>query len=497
MPTSHGGMEIDMEETRHVRKRDIYKRIITFSEGVLLLAAEVLLFARMWYTEYADNTQAIQIPFWNKGNWAVIGMYAVIIYLFTKLYGGYKVGFLRVMDVLFSQILSLVCANIVGYVELCIIARNYLPALNMIELTFLEIIVIFIWVFVCRMMYRKFYPPRHLLLVYGYKTPTEFIDKINARKDKYIIADRIHVSEGEKALKEKILQYDGVILCETKAYIRNELVKYCFEHSIRSYVVPKLSDIIILGAEPIHLFDTPLLLSRNQGLTGEDMIFKRLMDIIVSLIMIIIFSPFMILIALAIKLYDRGPVFYKQNRLTLNGRVFKIMKFRSMRMDSEEHGAQLARKHDDRITPVGRVIRATHLDELPQLFNILKGDMSVVGPRPERPEIAAQYRETFPEFDYRLKMKAGLTGYAQVYGKYNTTPRDKVKLDLTYYEQYSLWLDLKLILLTFKILFQKENTEGIDANQTTAIREDRTKKTGIKHPHDEAEDAFYSVEEKK
>ncbi len=110
------------------------------------------------------------------------------------------------------------------------------------------------------------------------------------------------------------------------------------------------------------------------------MIFKRLMDIIVSLIMIIIFSPFMILIALAIKLYDRGPVFYKQNRLTLNGRVFKIMKFRSMRMDSEEHGAQLARKHDDRITPVGRVIRATHLDELPQLFNILKGDMSVVGP---------------------------------------------------------------------------------------------------------------------
>ena len=145
----------------------------------------------------------------------------------------------------------------------------------------------------------------------------------------------------------------------------------------------------------------------------------------------------------------------------------------------------------------GRVIRATHLDELPQLFNILKGDMSVVGPRPERPEIAAQYRETFPEFDYRLKMKAGLTGYAQVYGKYNTTPRDKVKLDLTYYEQYSLWLDLKLILLTFKILFQKENTEGIDANQTTAIREDKTKKTGIKHPHDEAEDAFYSVEEKK
>jgi exopolysaccharide biosynthesis polyprenyl glycosylphosphotransferase len=496
-----------MEENRPIRKRDTYKRIITFSEGIILLAIEAYLFAMMWYTNYA---KVIDIPFWRRGNWAVVGMYAIIIFLFTKLYGGYKVGFLRIMDVLYSQILSLICGNIVAYLELCIICRDYVNPVNLLKVTFAEVIVIFVWVFACRFMYRKFYPPRHLLLVYGYKTPTEFIDKINARKDKYVIEDRIHVSEGEKALKEKILQYDGVILCETKAYIRNELVKYCFEHSIRSYVVPKLSDIIILGAEPIHLFDTPLLLSRNQGLTGEDMIFKRIMDIIVSLIMIVVFSPFMIIIALAIKLYDGGPVIYKQDRLTLNGRVFKIMKFRSMRMDSEVKGAQLAKKHDDRITPVGRIIRMLHLDELPQLFNILKGDMSVVGPRPERPEIAAMYRETFPEFDYRLKMKAGLTGYAQVYGKYNTTPRDKVKLDLTYYEKYSIWLDIKLILLTFKILFQKENTEGIDANQTTAIRVDgkkqngasdnneadekkgsNSKDTGIKHPAGEAEDAFY------
>ncbi len=475
-----------MDENRHVRKRDIYKRIITFSESILLLAIETYLFAMMWYTDYADK---LQMPFFRRGNWAVIGMYAIIIFLFTKLYGGYKVGFLRIMDVLFSQMLSLICGNVVAYIELCIICRDYVSPVNMVEITLLEIVVIFVWVFACRLLYRKFYPPRHLLLVYGYKTPTEFIDKINARKDKYIIDDKIHVSEGEAALKEKILQYDGVILCETKAYIRNELVKYCFEHDIRSYVVPKISDILLLGSEQIHLFDTPLLLSRNQGLAGEDVIFKRASDIIISLLMIVIFSPFMLIIAIAIKLYDGGPVIYKQDRLTYGGRVFKIMKFRSMRMDSEDEGAQLAKKHDDRITPVGRVIRAIHFDELPQLFNILKGDMSVVGPRPERPEVAEIYRQEFPEFDYRLKMKAGLTGYAQVYGKYNTTPRDKVKLDLTYYEKYSIWLDLKLIFLTFKILFQKENTEGIDPNQTTAIRED--KKTGIKHPQGEADEEFY------
>lgn len=485
-----------MEENRPVKKRDTYKRLITFSEGIVLLAVEVYMFGIVWYRYYSDF---IDIPFWRRGNWAVIGMYGLIVFLFTKLYGGYRVGFLRIIDVLYSQILSLLCANVVAYVQLCIICRDYVRPLMLIYLTIVEIIVILVWVFVCRFLYSIFYPPRQLLLVYGYKTPVEFIDKINARKDKYRIADRVHVSEGEKVLKEKILQSEGVIICETKAYIRNELVKFCFEHSIRSYVVPKLSDIIILGAEPIHLFDTPLLLSRNQGLTGEDMIGKRLMDIICALILLILASPFMLIIAVAIKLYDGGPVFYKQKRLTLNRKEFMILKFRSMRMDSEEQGAQLAKKHDDRITPVGRIIRKLHLDELPQLFNILKGDMSMVGPRPERPEIAKLYEKEFPEFSYRLKMKAGLTGYAQVYGKYNTTPRDKVKLDLTYYEHYSIWLDIKLILLTFKILFQKENTEGIESNQTTAIRVEKGKRTEpVKTvlpekpvDYDESEDAFY------
>ena len=179
-------------------------------------------------------------------------------------------------------------------------------------------------------------------------------------------------------------------------------------------------------------------------------------------------SPFMIVIAILVKLYDKGPVFYKQARLTKGGKVFYVMKFRSMRVDSEKQGARLAMKHDDRITPVGRVIRNLHLDELPQLFNILKGDMSMVGPRPERPQIAEEYKKAIPEFDYRLKVKAGLTGFAQVYGKYNTTPYDKLKLDLTYIENYSFVLDIKLMFLTFKILFQKENTEGVEKWQVTA-----------------------------
>ena len=202
------------------------------------------------------------------------------------------------------------------------------------------------------------------------------------------------------------------------------------------------------------------------------MFVKRAMDIVISFVGIILASPFMLIIALAIKLYDHGPVFYKQKRQTMGGREFDILKFRSMIVDSEQHGARLAKEHDDRITPVGKVIRRLHFDELPQLFNILKGDMAFVGPRPERKEITEEYTKEIPEFPFRLKVKAGLTGYAQVYGQYNTVPYDKLKLDLTYITNYSIWLDIKLIILTVKILFQKEKSEGVDDEQKTALKKE-------------------------
>lgn len=318
-------------------------------------------------------------------------------------------------------------------------------------------------------------------MVYGDRESTALLQKMQSRKDKYDIQEYIHISEGEDVIKEKILAYEAVIICDVPAHIRNVILKYCFKNSIRVYITPKLSDIIVLGSDSIHLFDSPLLLSRNRGLAWEQRISKRALDLILSLIMLILTSPFMIIIAILIKAYDKGPVFYKQERLTLNGNKFMIYKFRSMRMDSEKSGARLAMKNDDRVTPVGKILRNIHFDELPQIFNILKGDMSLVGPRPERPEIAAEYEKSIPEFCFRLKVKAGLTGYAQVYGKYNTTPYDKLKLDLLYVENYSLWLDFKLLLMTFKILFQKENTEGVEKWQTTAVKDATAIEQGSKN----------------
>ena len=203
---------------------------------------------------------------------------------------------------------------------------------------------------------------------------------------------------------------------------------------------------------------------------------KRIFDVVVSLILCIVTLPVMVVIAICIKAYDGGPVFFTQDRLTQDGKIFKIIKFRSMRVQQENQVYTLTRKNDDRITPVGKILRAIHFDELPQMYNILKGEMSIVGPRPECPKLAEEYSKIVPQFDYRLKVKAGLTGFAQVYGKYNTTPYDKLKLDLTYIERYSFLLDMKLILLTIKILFQKENTEGIDAWQTNAATKENLEK---------------------
>lgn len=444
-----------------------YKHLLNFGANLITVLFEAAAFAYIWYTYYSE---AIFMPFFRRGNWAVIGIYVLIIFFFTKVFGGYNIGYLRTTDIALSHVLAILLSGVVGYLEICMIGRDYMNPKPIVAMVMVEVLVILPWIGVARKIYRRLYPPRQVLVIYGNYSPDDLIAKINTRKDRYNICGSVSYEIGHEKLYPMIREYNAVVLCDLPAQARNQIMKYCYQESIRTYVTPKISDILFRGADDIHMFDTPLLLSRNQGLSIDQRMVKRTVDIILSLLGIIIASPFMLIIACAIKLYDRGPVLYKQERLTRDGRPFMIYKFRSMCVDSEVQGARLAAKGDKRVTPVGKIIRNIHFDELPQLFNILKGDMSMVGPRPERQEISDLYSEEIPEFVLRTKVKAGLTGYAQVYGKYNTTPYDKLKLDLTYIENYSLWLDIKIMLLTFKILFQKENTEGVDQEQTTAMK---------------------------
>ena len=450
-------------------KREDYKRLIVFCLASLVVLAQMAVFAYVWYTVYRGQ---IDEPFWRKGNWVLIAIYGLLFAMFAKLYGGLKVGYLKRIDVFYSLTLALLCTNVVEYLEITLINRWFLSVGPMIEMTMVQLVLIVIWIFGSRHIYSRLYRARRLLVIYGDRDPgDDLIHKMNSRKDKYDISDKVHVSLGETEIHKMMRNYDGVIIWDLPSMERNRYLKFCFAHSIRCYISPKISDIILMGSERIHLFDTPLLMSRNMGLAVDQRVAKRIMDILVSGIGIVITSPIMLLIAIAVKAYDRGPVFYFQDRLTIGGKPFKICKFRSMCVDSEKNGARLASKHDSRISPVGHVLRNLHLDELPQLFNVFKGDMSLVGPRPERKTIMQEYEKELPEFYYRLKVKAGLTGYAQVYGKYNTTPYDKLKLDLFYIENYSFLLDVKLIFMTVKIFFQKEVSEGVDDKQVNALKD--------------------------
>lgn len=441
------------------KNRDLYKRFVTFISAMLLLGILTGIFAFVWYKNYSEQ---IVLPYYRRGNWVLIAIYCLLVWLFFRAYGGFKLGYLKKTDMFYAQMISMICVNVVSYFVISLIGRHFMPVTPVVYMTGVDLGAIAIWTLLAGKIYFMMYPPRKLVIIYGSHQAASLVLKMSQRVDKYMICESISINEPEEKVKELIMKYEGAIVCDIPAEQRNDYLKFCFEHSKRAYIAPKISDIIIRGADDIRLFDTPLLLCRNYGLDFEQQLVKRIFDIVFSIIALIPAAPFMIISAIAVKLYDRGPVFYKQKRLTLNGREFYVYKFRSMIVDAEKDGKpRLASEEDDRITPVGKILRKFRVDEFPQLLNILKGDMSVVGPRPERPELTEEYKKEMPEFGFRLKVKAGLTGYAQVTGAYDTTPYDKLKMDLMYIENYSIRLDLQIILMTIKTMFfpPKNNAE--------------------------------------
>lgn len=439
------------------------------------------IYAYIWYTYFAYSEET-GTYFYYRGNYVIIAMYALMLFFFNKIYGGLKVGRQRLFESLYSQILTVLCVNVVTYLQLCLIGNwHFLENLGpILAMTAVDLVAAVLWVLFTRWTYIKLFPPRDVVLIYGKYNPGSLQRKVASRADKYVIREILSADRDPAFLRQKMAEYGSVMMLGIPLDLRNELLKFSYEHNIRCYIVPSLTDIMVRSASDTHMFDTSMFLCRNFGLSADQHFMKRAFDIVVSLVVCVVILPIMGIIALCIKVYDGGPVIFTQERLTQDGKIFKVYKFRSMRVDNGKNGYCMTRKDDDRVTPVGKVIRAIHFDELPQIFNILKGDMSLVGPRPECPAIAEQYGQIVPEFKYRLKVKAGLTGYAQVYGKYNTTPYDKLKLDLTYIMNYSFWLDIKLILLTIRVLFQRDNTEGIDADQTTAATGEDLEKAGVK-----------------
>ena len=457
-----------------MKKLETFKRLIVLLMAAVSLAGQIGIYAYYWYVHFFPSVKVL-LPFWMKGHWLIVAVYAVLLFCFSHMYGGMRLGYKKVAEVTFSQVFSTVIVGAITYAQLSLMVMQLYSVVDYVSMLILQILWIIAWTMVADYIYRHVFPARRLLLVHGDRPIQSILDKFASRKDKFTVKKCMHITEGIDAIRAEALgEYDAVVVWDIDDNDRNQIMKFCYGQSIRMYIMPKIPDVIMKGAEELHIFDTPLFLTREYVLTIEQRFMKRLVDLVCALILFVIASPFMLLTAIAVKLYDGGPVLYKQVRCTRGGKEFFILKFRSMSVDAEKDGvARLSSKGDSRVTPVGKFIRKVRLDELPQLINIIRGDMSFIGPRPERPEIIKQYMEVMPEFEYRMKVKAGLAGYAQVYGKYNTTPYDKLKLDLAYIENYSVWLDLKLMLLTLKVLLWPDSTEGVEVNQITALKQEK------------------------
>lgn len=442
---------------------DLSMRIVKGLNIVLITIPFVI----CWYSAYAKELAS---PFYAKGNYLIIGLFAFLYLVYGRIYEAFHVSMNKVSEIVYSQGLALLIADAALYIVTWLLTKHLPDPLPLLSAFTAQLGLSAGWGALARWWYFNTWAPRRTLIIYDQRQDmAQMLDEPDMRR-KFDIVQSLSVEEVLSDGMPELKDVDAVFLCGIHSHERNILLKECIANDVTAYITPRIGDMLMRSAKTVHMFHLPVMRAGRCQPSPEYLFVKRLMDICISVIGLIVASPILLVAAIAIKATDGGPVFYKQQRLTKDGEVFWLYKLRSMRVDAEKDGvARLSSgANDDRVTKVGRIIRRFRIDEYPQLLCTALGKMSIVGPRPERPEIAEQYRETLPEFDLRLQVKAGLTGYAQVYGKYNTTPYDKLQMDLMYISHLSIVEDIRILFATVKILFTLESTEGIEQGKETA-----------------------------
>lgn len=432
--------------------------------------------AFIWLTFYSKQIYGGE--FGPAGNWAFITAYVIFYAIFARIYDAFQLTQVGRAELFFSQVIALMLTDAVLFFLLIALLRTLPELFRFIVLILLQILISLVWCFAVSWWYRKTFRRRKAVIIYDsvhnlneisnhrlFARSFELMGTFDIDEVKFSTA-----SDRKAWLIDKIKDTDAVFVMELHSHDRNIIVKYCVEHEISCYNEPKIGDILMRSSKQFNMYNLPMSLVERYYPVPEYMFVKRVGDILLSCLTLVITSPVFLVTALVIKLSDGGPVIYKQKRLTLNGKVFDIYKFRSMKTDAEKDtGAVISSGAEDpRVTKFGRFIRKVRIDELPQLINIIKGDMSIVGPRPERPEIAEQYSKELPEFKLRLQVRAGLTGYAQVYGRYDSDPYDKLCMDLHYIANAGVSEDIRILLATIKRIIAKEpelnwEDEDVDA----------------------------------
>lgn len=426
------------------------------------LTLQTLLLIWVWNRYY---NASMPVPIYYRGYYALALFYWGLLFICTKALKGRDIADVRLLDTIISQCIALLLGNVATYLPLCLLSYRIVDPGRLLLMTLAQMIFVALWCFLCNRLIFAFFRPLQLLLIGSPKERKKLRKKLYHYRERYHICAELDDTAPREEIFVALRSCQAVLLSSGDRSLRDWVSTECFCHNLFLFVVPDIQDVILHASKRLHIIDTPLLRTDSHRITASDLVVKRLVDIFVSALGLLIAFPFILIAALAIKLDDKGPVFFRQERLTKDGKVFRIVKLRTMVTDAEKNGQKLAEKNDPRITRVGAFLRKFRIDELPQLWNVLAGDMSLVGPRPECPSIAAENEKTLPEFRYRLKVKAGITGMAQVYGCYDSSPRDKLLMDLMYIEEYTFSLDVTLLLLTVRTIFLTEKTEGVDVSE--------------------------------
>lgn len=466
-------------------------------ERTAIFLIKVALFACLFILFFGcfsiDNPQIVTL---SRTAGVTMSTFGIVGISMTAVYGGFAVGKKKSKEIIPSLCIAAFITDVATYLQLSIMNVN---RFNEDTLTFKNIGIFFIvfilqcfvvtaFVYLGNFVFFKINPPENCIIVCDkIENSTEILQKISRYRKQFKVTDII-TCESEN-LKERIRHSDSVFIYNVPADGKSFIIDYAYKHFTNIYLTTELSDVVVNYAKPMVLDDLSILASNIKDLSFEQKLIKRFMDIVIAGIATVVLSPVMLVVALSIKLYDKGPVFFKQKRATINGKLFDVLKFRTMIVDADKiEGFRPAGDKDSRITPVGNILRKLRVDELPQLFNILKGEMSLVGPRPERIEHVEMYTQELPEFKYRLRAKAGLTGLAQIAGKYNTSPKDKLILDLMYIERYSVFMDVVLMFQTVAVFFKPDSTEGFNEDRIADfVRQQSEKQENNKDEKDKKE----------
>lgn len=444
-------------------------------ESTILFIMKLLLFcacAGVFFLIFGSKFYFMLIP--TRTSFITLGVFTLVYMMMSIIYGGFDIGKRKSKPIIYSFVLSVFFTDIAAHFFMCImnitVVHNgkfvYDYPLLLLLTYIIQIFIIVVFTYGGNYLYFSANKPHDSIIITRKGEQTDsIISKIGRYKKQYNITETVFINDPD--ILKKIDKADSIFFYNLSVPERNAFVEYCYHCKKDIYYSVELSDIVSLGSHRVYFDDKSMVYAPVKGLTFEQRVIKRIMDLVIAGLGLIITSPIFLITALCIKLEDGGSVFYKQERATYAGKIFNVIKFRSMKVEDGSIHKSVT-KNDDRITRTGRIIRKFRIDELPQLINVIKSDMSIVGPRPEMVENVEKYTKELPEFAYRQRAKAGLTGMAQIYGKYNTSPKDKLIFDLTYINEYSVWLDIKLIFRTLLVLLTPDkSTEAFEDNKKT------------------------------